>query len=65
MVPYSATQQIYTKAVAPCKYCLAGKCAERKAAGLCKCADHAETPIETKESPIARTSKESELATAS
>lgn len=63
MGPYKTTAQIYAQAIAPCIYCLEGKCAERKKAKLCHCSNHAETPAKTEESSAARTSKESELVT--
>ncbi len=62
--PYSTIEEQYKSALAPCIYCALGKCAERKAAGLCHCGDHAETPAKADETPTVRTSAESELVTA-
>lgn len=58
---YKTTQEIYAQATVPCPYCLLGKCAERKAAGLCHCGNHTETPTKD-DSSVTRTSKESVLA---
>lgn len=59
--PYKTSSEQYESAIAPCSYCVLGKCAERKAAGLCHCGDHAKAPKAANE-PV-RTSKESVLAT--
>lgn len=58
---YSTKQEIDLQAITPCKYCLEGKCAERKVEGLCHCGNHAEIPANLEETSSIRTSKESEL----
>jgi len=60
---YKTPSEQYKSAIAPCPYCVLGKCAERKAAGLCHCGDHAESTPQTASSSTSRASKESELAT--
>jgi predicted nucleic acid binding AN1-type Zn finger protein len=58
--PYQPKQEIYADSKKEtCPYCLTGKCAERRAAGLCAC----EGLKETDEKLPIRNSKESALAT--